>query len=235
MLNNLGTQASESDKELDVSEKTILCFGDSLTWGWMPKDPVLPTDRYPRQARWTGVLADQLGAGYTIIEEGLSGRTTTADDPIDARLNGAAYLPSALASHLPLDLVIVMLGGNDTKAYFRRSAFDIAVGMSVLLGQIAASDGGVGNYPVPKALVVCPPPLGDVADPWLRELFTGAQTKGRELPPLYKAVADFFGAGFFDAGSTISTDGIDGLHFTEQNNRDLGRALADTVRHLLAN
>jgi lysophospholipase L1-like esterase len=128
-----------------------------------------------------------------------------------------------------------MLGGNDTKAYFGRSAFDIALGMSVLLGQIAASDGGPGNYPVPKALVVCPPPLADIADPWFRELFAGAQAKSRELPPLYKELADFVGAGFVDAGSIISTDGIDGIHLTEQNNRDLGRALADPVRHLLTN
>jgi lysophospholipase L1-like esterase len=217
-----------------MSDKSILCFGDSLTWGWVPKKPAVPSARYLRQARWTGVLADQLGAGYTIIEEGLSGRTTTADDPTDPRFNGAAYLPSALATHLPLDLVIVMLGGNDTKAYFGRSAFDIAVGMSVLLGQIATSAGGVGTaYPAPKALVVCPPPLADVVDPWFREMFNGAQAKGRELPPLYKSVADFVGAGFFDAGSVISTDGIDGIHFTEQTNRDLGRALADPVRHLL--
>jgi hypothetical protein len=38
---------------------------------------------------------------------------------------------------------------------------------------------------------------------------------------------------FFDAGSVISTDGSDGVHFTEQNNRDLGFALADEVRRIL--
>ncbi|GAA1821480.1 SGNH/GDSL hydrolase family protein [Planosporangium flavigriseum] len=218
-----------------MSEKSILCFGDSLTWGWVPKDPPVPSERYPRQVRWTGVLADQLGAGYTLVEEGLSSRTTTADDPIDPRLNGAKYLPSALASHLPLDLVIVMLGTNDTKAYFGRSAFDIAMGMSLLLKQIASAAGGVDTtYPAPVPLVVSPPPLGEQPNPWFRELFTGGQAKTRELPRLYKDVADFAGAGFFDAGSVISADGVDGIHLTEQNNRDLGQALANPVRRRLA-
>lgn len=141
-----------------MTSKRILCFGDSLTWGWVPVADGMPTERFPRDKRWTGVLADRLGDGYTVVEEGLSARTTNADDPTDPRLNGAAYLPSCLASHLPLDLVILMLGTNDTKAYFRRTPLDIAMGMSVLVTQVLTSAGGVGTgYPAPKVLVVAPP------------------------------------------------------------------------------
>ena len=85
----------------------ILCFGDSLTWGWIATPEGAPTTRYPYSERWTGVMAAALGSGYEIIEEGLNARTTSIDDPVDPRLNGAAYLPTALASHLPLDLVIL--------------------------------------------------------------------------------------------------------------------------------
>lgn len=218
-----------------MAEKTIMCFGDSLTWGWVPKDHAPPTERFPRDVRWTGVLADGLGRDHRIIEEGLSGRTTTADDPTDPRLNGAAYLPSALASHLPLDLVILMLGTNDTKATFGRTPFDIATGASVLLGQVFASAGGVGTaYPAPKVLLMAPPPLADLPNPWFSALFEGGQEKTRQLSGLYQALADFCGVGFFDAGSVISTDGVDGIHFSEQNNIDLGHALVPVVRNLLA-
>src|SRR4029453_12146227 len=135
--------------------KRILCFGDSLTWGWMPIKEVVPTTRYPFEQRWTGVAAAQLGANFEIIEEGLSGRTTDLDDPTDPRLNGSTYLPSALATHLPLDLVILLLGTNDTKTYFNRSAYDITVGMSNLLVQVATSAGGVGTlYPAPRMLLM---------------------------------------------------------------------------------
>jgi len=137
--------------------KSILCFGDSLTWGWIPVLEGAPTYRYSYKQRWTGVMAGQLGDGYHVIEEGLSARTTMLDDPTDPRLNGSAYLPSALASHLPLDLVILMLGTNDTKSFFHRTPYEVALGMSKLVGQVLTSAGGVGTpYPAPKVLGVAP-------------------------------------------------------------------------------
>jgi lysophospholipase L1-like esterase len=217
-----------------MSPKTVLCFGDSLTWGWIPATAASPTQRYPRGTRWTGVLAAELGDDYTVIEEGLSARTTNVDDPTDPRLNGSAYLPASLASHLPLDLVILMLGTNDTKAYFGRTPFDIATGMSILTVQVLTSAGGIGTtYPAPKVLVVAPPPLGAMPEPWFQMLFEGGHEKSAALADAYRAMTSFLKVPFFDAGSVISTDGSDGVHFTEQNNRDLAAALAAQVRQLL--
>ncbi len=214
--------------------KRILCFGDSLTWGWVPVAEGELSSRYPFEERWTGVMARALGEGYEIVEEGLSGRTTTADDPVDPRLNGSAYLPSALASHLPLDLVVIMLGTNDTKAYFDRSPYHIAMGMAVLLNQVGRSAGGVGTaYPAPRALVVAPPALGELSGPWRGEVFRGGQEKSARLAALYRAMAGASGAAFVDAGEHITTDGKDGVHFTRENNEVLGRALADAVSALL--
>lgn len=215
-----------------MTKKTrILCFGDSLTWGWMPIKEVVPTTRYPFEQRWTGILASELGDGFEIIEEGLSGRTTDLDDPADPRLNGSTYLPSALASHLPLDLVILMLGTNDTKTYFHRSAYEIAFGMSKLLVQVATSAGGVGTvYPAPKTLLIAPPPLATMTDPWLLGTFEGAQAKTRELADHYRALAGFFKVDFLNAGDVLTTGGIDGIHFSTENNVDLGKAVAEKVR-----
>lgn len=217
-----------------MANKRILCFGDSLTWGWIPVVEGVPTERFPSDVRWTGVLADQLGAGYEVIEEGLSARTTTADDPTDPRLNGSRYLPACLASHLPLDLVILMLGTNDTKVNLGRTPFDIASGMGVLATQVLTSAGGVGTvYPAPQVLIVAPPPLADMPHPWFDLVFEGGREKTDELARVYGALASFMKVPFFDAGSVISTDGVDGIHFTEANNRDLGVALAEQVRTLL--
>ncbi|KQU45919.1 hydrolase [Rhodococcus sp. Leaf278] len=217
------------------SEKRVLCFGDSLTWGWVPKSPPFPSEGYPSTVRWTGVMAAQLGPDYTVIEEGLSARTTTADDPTDARLNGSAYLPAALATHLPLDLAVIMLGTNDTKSYLGRSPFDIGLGMSTLAGQVLTSAGGVGTlYPAPKLLIVSPPPLAPIDDPWFEMTFAGGHEKSEELAAIYQSLASFLGVEFFDAGSVITTDGVDGVHLTEANNADLGAALAQRVQHILA-
>jgi len=86
--------------------KTIVCFGDSNTWGFDPASG----ERFPADVRWPGVLRAQLGGGYQVIEEGLNGRTTTVDDPLQPHRNGLTYLPPCLESHKPLDLVTIMLG-----------------------------------------------------------------------------------------------------------------------------
>lgn len=213
--------------------RRIMCFGDSLTWGWIPVEGGAPSRRYAADVRWTGVLGAELGAGFQIVEEGLSGRTV-AGDHTDPRLAAADYLPSALASHLPLDLVILMLGTNDTKAYLHREPVDIAAALSILVGQVRGSAGGVGTrYPAPRLLVVAPPPLTEIPHPWFDAIWVGGREKTEALAGLYAALADFNGVDFFDAGSVITTDGVDGIHFTEQNNRDLGVALAAAVREIL--
>jgi lysophospholipase L1-like esterase len=200
----------------------------------MPIGQVVPTTRYPFEQRWTGVCAAQLGKNFEIIEEGLSGRTTDLDDPSDPRLNGSAYLPAALASHLPLDLVILQLGTNDTKTYFHRSAYEIAFGMSKLLVQVGTSAGGVGTaYPAPGVLVIAPPPLGTMTDPWVQATFEGAHAKSRELAGHYAALAEFFKVDFLNAGEFLTTDGVDGIHLTAQNNIALGSAIAEKVKIIL--
>lgn len=211
-----------------------MCFGDSLTWGWIPQDPPFPSRRYERDQRWTGVLATRLGDGFVVIEEGLVGRTTTAEDTVEPWLSGASHLPAALSSNLPLDLVILLLGTNDTKATVGRTPTEIGLGMSRLVEQVLTSAGASGTtYPAPEVLVVAPPPLATPPDPWFAVLYAGAREKSVELAAVYAALARFHGVPFFDAGSAISTDGIDGLHLTEQNNLDLGIALTAEVRRLM--
>ncbi len=96
--------------------KTILAFGDSLTWG---ADPVSGM-RHPAELRWPNVLQSKLGGGVEVIAEGLGGRTTCYDDHTGpACRKGAKALQVALGSHMPLDLVIIMLGTNDLKPVHR--------------------------------------------------------------------------------------------------------------------
>src|SRR5699024_6746096 len=217
-----------------MTARTVMCFGDSLTWGWKPVAGGAAAERYRPHERWTGILAQGLGPRATVIEEGLSARVAAGPDPTDERLFAQDHLPSLLASHLPLDLVIVMLGTNDTKAYLERTPVQIAAGVSTLLGQIAGSAGGVGtSYPAPGVLLVSPPPLAPMPHPWFAQIFAGGREKTLALPQLYQAMADFFSVSFFDAGTVTATGGVDGIHFSEANNRELGEALVPVVGDLL--
>ena len=109
--------------------KSILAFGDSLTWGFVAGT----WERHAFDIRWPNVLAAGLGGKVRVVEEGMNGRTTVFPDPTDAaERNGAVALPMLLTTHQPLDLVIIMLGTNDIKYANRCRAFDASMGMARL-------------------------------------------------------------------------------------------------------
>lgn len=206
--------------------KTILCFGDSNTWGYNAETG----ERFPYPARWTGVMARQLGEGYLVIEEGLNGRTTVWDDPIENVKSGLSYLPTCLQSHKPVDLVILMLGTNDLKIRFSLSAYDIAAGASNLVQVILTSQAGPGERP-PQVLLVVPPPV----DPYegFADMFQGAREKSLELPKFYARVAEELDIALLDSGEILSVDPLDGLHLDRDAHRSLGTALAGKARSIL--
>lgn len=205
----------------------ILCYGDSNTWGYIP----ITAERYPRQVRWTGVMAEQLGIGFEIIEEGQNGRTTVWDDPLEGDKNGLRYLPACLESHKPLDLVILMLGTNDLKARFSVTALDIASGVERLIRVILQSGCGAGNRS-PAILLVAPPPVLPQGD--LAEMFLGGREKSLHLAGRYAAVAQRCGCSFLDASQVLAVDPTDGIHYSPQAHNQFGNAVANCVRSILS-
>jgi CubicO group peptidase (beta-lactamase class C family)/lysophospholipase L1-like esterase len=223
-----------------AATKRVLVFGDSNTWGWIPVERGIPTTRYAAEQRWPGVAQAVLGDGFEIIEEGLSGRTTDLfdDDPTvkelsGAGLDGSAYLPAAVASHLPLDLVVIMLGTNDLKTKFDRSPENIARGVRGLIERVRRIDRGAWTeYPAPSVLVLAPPPLVQT-ERFPSAILAGGIDKSRALASHLEAVAESTGAAFFDVGAITSADGVDGIHLSEAAHRKIGLAVADRIRAIL--
>ena len=202
--------------------KSILCFGDSLTWGFNPET----RGRYEYEIRWTGVLAGLLGPEFRVIEEGLNARTTGFDDPVEWDRNGRRQLPAVLQTHTPFDLAIVMLGTNDLKPRLRLSGPDIANSVAKLVdlaGTLASSPAGGP----PEILLVCPPPLGNLTGTSL--VFRGAEATSRELAIHYQAVAASRGCHFLDAGSHLQSSDVDGVHWDPDANRRFAEALKPVV------
>ena len=206
--------------------RRILCFGDSNTWGY---DPVT-AGRFDESTRWTGVLQAALGADFTVIEEGLNGRTTVWNDPIEGYKNGHDYLIPCLQTHRPLDLVVLMLGTNDLKRRFSLSAFDIAQGAGVLLRAISHSEAGREGRP-PRVLLMAPPPVARLTA--FAEIFEGAGPKSLLLGQHYRAIAEQYNAAFLDTARVIRSSDLDGIHFEAVEHARLGRAVAQEVLGLV--
>ena len=206
--------------------KKILCYGDSNTWGYDPKTE----DRFDDNTRWTRVLGKTLGSGYEVIEEGLNGRTTVWDDPIEGYKNGLNYLIPCLESHRPIDLVVLMLGTNDLKHRFSLTAFDIAQGAGVLVRAIQMSQAGRNGAP-PITLLMAPPPTTTLT--YFADMFEGAGSKSLKFAAQYERVSTELGCAFLNAGAVIVSSPLDGIHFEAGEHAKLGQAVATKVRSLL--
>ncbi|MDQ0395277.1 SGNH/GDSL hydrolase family protein [Labrys monachus] len=210
--------------------KNVLCFGDSNTYGTPPATGPDDARRYDGRTRWPGVMRKILGHSWHVIEEGLPGRTTIRDDLIEGDFkNGRRYLAACLESHRPLDVIVLNLGTNDLKARFGSPPEDVAAGVDILAGIIAATP-NLGNPPA-RLLIVCPPPI--LLAGFLGVMFAGGVEKSKALPPLYEAVARRHGAEFLDAGTLVSVSPVDGIHYDKAAHRILGEAIAGKVQEMV--
>ncbi len=209
-------------------KRRILCYGDSNTWGQEPG----PKDRYPEEVRWTGILQQLLGTGYTVIEEGYNGRTTVWDDPVEGRLSGLTYFLPCLESQSPLDVIIIGLGVNDLKPRFSASAGTIAASLEkyfdvLKYAPLHGSD--------PKVLIVSPALVSPAYknNHFFREIFgEDADERSKLLAPEYQAVAEKFGAAFLDAAQYAEADPADGIHMDVPSHRRLAEAIAEKIREM---
>jgi lysophospholipase L1-like esterase len=165
-----------------------------------------------------------------VIAEGLNGRTTVHDDPIEPYRCGADALPPCLMSHAPVDLVILALGCNDLKKRFSLSAFDIAEGAARLIFLARAYGQGPDGRP-PKILLIAPPPIAKLTN--YAEMFEGGREKSVLLGQRYREVAEREGVAFLDAGDVIRCSDLDGIHYEADQHELLGRAAAKAVRPTL--
>jgi lysophospholipase L1-like esterase len=187
-------------------------------------------ERFGRTERWPGVMQAALGSEWLVVEEGLPGRTTVHDDPLEgAHKNGLAHLKTSLESHRPIDVLIIMLGTNDLKMRFSVPPVDIARGIRVLCETALASDAGP-NSGAPKLLVIAPVPIAEAG--CLAEMYGGGAEKSHRLAQLYQAEAERLGAGFLDAGKVARTSPVDGIHLGADQHRRIGEAVAEAVRSL---
>lgn len=213
--------------------KNVMIFGDSNTWGWDPSNDLVDViKRWPDDVRWPGVMQDIIGDEYKVIQEGLNGRTTVWDDPIEEYRCGKDHIIPLLDTHAPLDLVIIMIGTNDCKVRYSVTAEDIANGAGLILDKTLAQVGAFGPNG-PKVLFVAPPPLGPIENGIFSTMFKGNRKKSEDMAAYYKNVAESRGVAFFDAGSVAKGSDIDGLHLSADSHKALGEAMAKEVKKLL--
>ena len=194
-----------------TGEKLVICIGDSITYGqgvMSSRD----TDSYPAQ------LAVLLGDDYRVINYGLPNRTlqSTGNMPYTQE----TFFQESLSKNP--DIVILMLGSNDSKPdFWDAKRYEQEYTAFLQQYQNMASKPTV-YIMVPPAIFLENPDSGDCSDAIVRdevsEILTGiSKTSGAALIDLYaltQSQPQWF---------------ADGLHPNQQGNAAIAQAIAEAV------
>lgn len=202
--------------------KQLLCFGDSNTWGLIPKT----NERYSWGERWTSILQEKLyDKDVRVLEEGLCGRTTVFDDAYRKNRNGLKSLPEILETSYPIDAAVIMLGTNDCKAYYKSNSYNIAKGLGLCIDELL-------KYISPeKVLIVSPIFLGDTV--WKEEFDPEFDSHSVDIAKglfyEYKKVAQTKGTNIISASDFAKPSNVDQEHLTKEGHQLLARAIYNAI------
>ena len=216
-------------------KKHIVCLGDSNTHGYCadPADCADHGARFNEDERWTCRLQKLLGDDYLVIEEGLSGRTTVFPDPLHESMPALDVAYPILMSHEPVDLLVIMLGTNDTKERLNMNAACIARGMERLIEKCKTVPCW-GDH-APNILVIAPPHIGDEMEQSdvMPAMGLGCAEKSRHLAETYAPMAKLQGCAFLDAEGVAEFNKVDYMHLTNKGHAQLAEKLARLVPTLI--
>lgn len=184
---------------------TILCFGDSNTYGYDPRSYL--GSRYPAQSRWVDLLAEKLGC--RVLNAGENGRE------IPCREGDLLSFDRMLNEEKPIDLLTIMLGGNDL---LQGNTVEVVINrMEQFLERI--------DLEKSKILLIGPPPVQHGT--WVpTQALVDASAA---LSHKYKTLAERLGVGFADAGEWGVSLTFDGVHFTEEGHRAFAEGLYNAI------
>ena len=201
--------------------KKILCYGDSNTFGFNPKNG----GRYDRTMRWSGILSDLLKEKYEVIEEGMNNRTGFFKNPEGLKQSGGEYLSIYLQNHKDIDICILNLGTNDAQIFYPIDNETTQKGLQNLTSAIKNIN--------PRTKIIIIPPVKITQD-LLHSGFAVIFNKDsiKKIQNTFPAFEEFAKANnyyYFDFNKFTSPSQIDGIHYTEESHKVIATKLAEFI------
>lgn len=191
--------------------KKVLCFGDSNTFGYIPKSG----KRYDENTRWSGILKKSLKDKFEIIEQGENNRTCFKDNPAGTKYIGFKYLPFVLDNSF--DIVILSIGINDTQIQYNCSSKDYYKGFDKIIALIREI------APKAKIILMAPSKLSnDIFKGHFCTMFDKKSIEqSKELSDIYENICLKNGCYFIDLNKITPVSELDGLHYSIESHKKI--------------
>ena len=201
--------------------KKILCYGDSNTFGFIPKT----CGRYEKSERWSGILSELL-PDYEIIEEGMNNRTGFFTNPEGLKQSGGDYLSVYLQNHKDIDICILSLGTNDAQIFYNLDEKTVREGLQKLIDTIHETN-------LRTEVVIIPPVkiMPYILNGGFSMMFNENSIKrNHNTLPVFEQVAKENGCGYFDVNDIVTPSEADGLHYTKESHKIIANHLAKFMK-----
>lgn len=202
--------------------KKILCYGDSNTWGCSPGD----SSRFDEKTRWPMVMGSALGEKYTVIEEGLNGRTVLNLSPTETDANGIECINSLIIKYVPVDIVIISLGLNDIFVAEEVTPAEISKGVGQIIDIIRESHNSAG-FNAPRIIIMSPSGFNTGIEGF--SFFELKINMLKCIPEVYRDLCSEKKCSFFNASDYVTGSEIDGSHLEAESHILLGKKIAEFI------
>lgn len=185
--------------------RKILCFGDSNTYGFNPKDG----SRYDINTRWSGRLKNIC----EVTEAGCNNRTAFSDNPAGDNFTGYKILPQYLKPHF--DYIFVQIGINDLQKSYNVNLNDFENGMTKFFNLIKL-------YSTSSKVIILAPCVikENILNSYFKLFFDeNSIEKSKLILPVYKKIAKQNNYTLVDLNEITDTSNIDGLHYEPEQHK----------------
>ena len=203
--------------------KKILCYGDSNTFGYNPKNG----GRYDEKSRWSAILKENLSNNFQIIEEGLNNRTGFAESPDGFKYSGSKHLSYLLDELSDIEILILAIGTNDFQFRYNISEKIIEEKLSELLNKTI--DKKI------KTIVISPVELQEnILKSNFSFLFNeDSINKSKKLIKTYEKVSFDKNCAYLNFNRSIKPSSYDGLHYEKEAHLLIAQKLSEVIFNLI--
>ena len=187
--------------------KKIICYGDSNTFGFNPKDG----SRFDENTRWTSKLQNILGNDYNVVNEGLCDRTGFVNNPKGFLFSAQKHFPKMITKTDNIDLIILAVGSNDLQFQYDVSFGAIEKGLEKLIN--------IAQEKTENIIIVPPVILSEkVLEGFFSYQFDKTSIiKSKKVGRIFRQIANVYHCGYFDINKITSPSDYDGLHYDENS------------------
>ena len=199
--------------------KKIICYGDSNTFGYNPKDG----SRFDENTRWTSILQKELGAEYEVINEGICDRTGFVNNPKGEVFSSPKHFPKFITESENIDILILWIGTNDLQFQYNIGIESIENGLENLI-KLAETKA--------KKIIIAPPVI--LNEQILQGAFNyqfdeTSIVKSREVSTVYQKLANDYDCEYFNVNEFVKPSNPDGLHYDEDSHKIIAKKLSQLI------